>query len=184
MSDEKQMQVGAVGDGQEFPTMNPARGRVFVHADDPLPDAPVSAKFRSREAAIEAAKREVGASRSIDLSDDGPMPRVTRAEALLYSADLAPVVREIGASFTSLRRGMVQLSTLVNEARQQRHQTGEDATALGDDPIVRRWQDAFTALAPAYELLMDAYPEVVRIGIDAGRAEQYAADVERSELAR
>lgn len=183
MSDRR-IEIGPVGDGQEFPTTNPARGRVFVHSDDPYPNAAVDGRFASRKAAIEAAQARVGASRSIDRSDDGPLPRTTRAEALLYSADLAPVVREVGSAYTALRRSMVQLSHLVNESRELRVEVGKDGTAETDDPVTARWQRAFEVLAPAYDALMHAYPEVAQIGLDAGRDERYEADVEETELVR
>lgn len=172
------MEIGPVRDGQEL-------GEVFVHGDDPgRVLGEIESVHESREAAIEAAQASVGAAYSIDLSDHGPMAKVTRGEVLLYSADLAPVVREVGTAFTAVRRSMTRLSRMVNEARDLRGRLGEDATAATDEPDVARWQAAFNALSTAHDALMEAYPEVAQIGMDAARAERYVPDRERTALTR
>lgn len=132
------------------------------------------------------AKRDAASVVTIDQSDWSPgvLPKVTRAEELLYSTDLAPIVREVGTSFTAMRRALCALSVFVNEAREHRHEQSGDGTAATDPDHVQRWQRAFDVLAPVHDTLMEAYPKVAEIGMAAGRAERAAADSERVALTR
>lgn len=113
---------------------------------------------------------------NIDMQDRARMPEVTKQEELLYSTDLAPVVRVTGQSLTVLRHALTHLAAMVEETRQH-------ATTGPELPdYAKRWVRAFQALGPIHDALQDAYREVAAIGIEAATAEQSTADPQRSAL--
>jgi hypothetical protein len=94
-------------------------------------------------------------------------PKVTRGEELLYSTDLAPVVRLTGAALTPLRQTLELLGVYIEEHCAKC--AGPDETPETAPSYVKQWREAFSLLAPLHDGLLDAYRDVAKIGISAAR---------------
>lgn len=101
--------------------------------------------------------------------------KVTKAEEMRYSADLAPTVRDVGHAMTTLHDTMRWLSDHINDSRKF-----QDSDTRPDPPYVVRWRKVFAALAPIHDALIEADREIAAIAVEAARDEQTVTDTEHS----